>query len=310
MTKMAELYDVAIIGGGPAGLTAALYAMRAGLAAIVFEGDAPGGKLVKTYSIENWPGTKKISGADLAWAMYEQVNSFKAPFAYSKVERLEDKGKIKLVVTADGKQYEARSVIIASGTVERLMQVPNEREMIGKGISFCAVCDSSFYKGTPVIVVGGGNSALAESLYLSRVVSKVTLVIRRDVFRGEESLQRQVEENPKIEILRNKKPHAVIVESSKVAGLELEDSKDGELTRVLAKGIFPYIGSDPVTDFAKNLGITDERGYIVVDRQMKTAVPGIFAAGDVCVKPLRQIVTAVSDGATAISSVSEYLNEI
>ncbi len=302
-----KIYDVAIIGAGPAGLTAALYAMRAGFSTVIFEGDAPGGKLVKTFSIENWPGVQDISGADLSWNMYSQVLELKPDFIYSVVKKVTLEDDIKVLHYGDSEEVRAKVLIVASGTKERLMNVPGEKEMIGKGISFCAVCDSAFYKDKDVIVVGGGNSALEESIYLARTVRKITIVIRRDVFRAEEYIQEQVLANDKIEVLRNKKPHEVLIENGKVAGLLLEDSQTGEITTLRAEGIFPYIGNIPVTAAVRDLGIVDEKGYLVVDEKMQTAVPGIIGAGDVCQKSIRQITTAVGDGAKAVHAVNDYL---
>ncbi len=303
------VYDVAIIGAGPAGMTAAVYACRAGLKALILEVDAPGGKLVKTFAIENWPGTKSVNGADLAWSMYEQTTSFGPEFVFAEAADIVDEGKVKTVICKDGKRFQAYSVVIASGTVERLMHIPGEQEMIGKGISFCAVCDAGFYKDRDVIIVGGGNSALEEAIYLTRVVNKVTIVIRRDVFRADEVVQKKVLTNNKIEIIRNKLPQQVLIENDRVSGLTVKDAKSDALMQIHASGIFPYIGSDPVTGFAKKLGITDKDGYIIVDENMQTKVKGIYGAGDVCKKFLRQIVTAVNDGAIAVQVAGKYIEE-
>lgn len=305
-----NVYDIAIIGGGPAGMTAAIYASRAGFSAIVLEADAPGGKLVKTFDIENWPGSKSVNGSDLAWSMYEQTTALGPEYVFAQVDAITDGDKVKTILCKGGKVYYAHAVIIASGTVERLMHIPGEQEALGKGISFCAVCDSGFYKGQDVIVVGGGNSALEESVYLTRVVNKVIIVIRRDVFRAAEAAQKRVLNNDKIEIIRNKLPQEVLLKDGRVVGLQVKDTKTGAITDITAKGIFPYIGSDPVTGFAKNLGITDERGYIPVDEMMRTKCPGIYAAGDVCKKFLRQIVTAVNDGAIAAQAAGQYLESL
>lgn len=305
-----NIYDTAIIGGGPAGMTAAVYACRAGLKTIVLEADAPGGKLVKTFAIENWPGVKSINGADLAWSMYEQTTALGPEIVFDEAVDIKDDGRIKTVLCRDGREIQAYTVIIASGTVERLMNIPGEQETIGKGISFCAVCDSAFYKNKDVIVIGGGNSALEESVYLTRVVNKVTIVIRRDVFRADESVQKKVLENDKIDVIRNKLPHEVLIKDGRVSGLAVKDTKTNEITDIYASGIFPYIGNDPVTGFAKNLGITDENGYIIVDDKMRTKVNGIYGAGDVCKKFLRQIVTAVNDGAVAVQAAGKYIEQL
>ncbi|WP_196604096.1 NAD(P)/FAD-dependent oxidoreductase [Pectinatus haikarae] len=305
-----SIYDIAVIGGGPAGMTAAIYASRAGLKTIVLEADAPGGKLVKTFAIENWPGAKTVNGADLAWSMYEQTTALGPEFIFAEVIDVEDHGMLKSVLCRDGSSYKARAVIIASGTVERLMNIPGEQEMIGKGISFCAVCDSAFYKNEDVIIVGGGNSALEESVYLTRVVKSVTIVIRRDVFRADEVIQNKVLANDKIRIIKSKLPQEVLIKDGKVAGLKVKDAKTNELTDIYAKGIFPYIGNDPVTGFAEKLGVTDENGYVIADENMQTKVKGIYGAGDVCRKFLRQIVTAVNDGAIAVQVAGRYIETL
>ncbi|MBB5336214.1 NAD(P)/FAD-dependent oxidoreductase [Pectinatus brassicae] len=303
-------YDIVIIGGGPAGMTAAIYASRAGLKAVVLEADAPGGKLVKTFSIENWPGIKTVNGADLAWSMYEQTVALCPEFVFTEAVDIIDKGQFKTVICKNGKEYQGRVVIIASGTIERLMNILGEQACIGKGISFCAVCDSAFYKDKEVIVVGGGNSALEESIYLTRVAKKVTIIIRRDVFRADESVQQKVLANDKIEVIRNKLPQEVLIKDGRAAGLKIKDANTGEMQDIYADGIFPYIGNDPITNFAKNVDITDDKGYIVVDNNMATKVAGIYGAGDVCKKFLRQIVTAVNDGAIAVQAAEKYLETL
>lgn len=305
-----KTYDVVIVGGGPAGMTAAIYASRAGMKAAVLECDAPGGKLVKTFAIENWPGAKTINGADLAWSMYEQTTALCPDYIFTKVKVVKDHGAWKDVICEDDAVYQTRVVIIASGTVERLMHIPGEQDMIGKGISFCAVCDSAFYKGEDVIIVGGGNSALEESGYLSKVVNKVTIVIRRDVFRADEVVQQKVLSNDKIDVVRSKLPEEVLIKDDHVCGLKVKDAKTGEISDIMGRGIFPYIGADPITSFAKDLGITDEQGYLLVDENMRTKVKGIYGAGDVCKKFLRQIVTAVSDGAIAAQDAVHYIETL
>lgn len=301
-------YDVIIIGAGPAGMTAAVYASRAGLKTAMLESSSPGGKLVKTYEIENWPGIKGTEGATLATNMYEHATNFGAEDLYGNVIELKD-GDVKTIVCDDGVEYTASAVIIATGTVERKMQIPNEEEMIGKGVSFCAVCDGAFYRGKDVLIVGGGNAALEEALHLTRFAAKVTIVIRRAVFRAEPIIQQQVEANEKISVVINHIPREVLVEDGKVVGLLVEHVETGEQQRLAAAGIFPYIGADPATQFVAGLGITDERGYLLVNEKMETAREGIYGAGDVCAKNLRQVVTATSDGAIAAQQIFQRLQK-
>lgn len=302
-------YDIVIIGSGTAGLTAALYASRAGLKVAVLEYFAPGGKMLKTYGIENWPGIKEIDGVSLATSMYEHATSFGAKYVYGKVKTIKD-GNIKEVVCEDGRTYHAPAIIVASGTVARTMNIPGELEMIGQGVSFCAICDGAFYKDQEIIVVGGGNAALEEAILLTQFASKVTIVIRRDVFRADQVFQDEILQNSKIGVVRNCVPQKVVVKDKKVQGLVVKNTNTDEVKTISAAGIFPYIGDDPETGFVKHLHITDENGYIVVDRQMQTDCKGVFAAGDVCEKELRQLVTAANDGAIAAQSAFVHIKNL
>lgn len=299
-------YDVIILGGGPAGMTAAIYASRAGLKTAMLEKSAPGGKMIKTYEIQNWPGIKEIAGADLAYQMFEHSTHFNAEYLYGDVTEIED-GDVKTVHCADGQIYTAKAVIIATGTQERLLNIPGEKEYTGKGVSYCAVCDGSFFKDQAVTVIGGGNSALEESLYLTQFASQVNVVIRRDVFRAEPIIQKQIEENDKITIIRKHVPVEILAEDGKVCAIVLKDVDTGQTQEVKTKAVFPYVGADPCTEFVKNLAILDERGYVLVNNRMETAVQGIFGAGDVTVKQLRQVVTAANDGAIAAQQAFHYI---
>lgn len=300
--------DIVIIGGGPAGLSAALYASRAGAKVTVIESGAPGGKLNLTAHIENYPGVKKKMGPELAYEMYEQSLSFGASLKMTEVKQIIDLGDYKKVITSK-EEIETKAVIIATGTKERKMGLPLEDEMTGQGISYCAVCDGPFFKGKEVAVVGGGNSAIEESLYLASIVERVHVIMRRDVFRADDYLVKQALDNEKITFHFKKKPHALIIEDNKLKGLELEDSVTGEVESLEVQGIFPFIGLDPVTDFVKNLGITDDRGYIKVDENMETSIKNIYAIGDVRQKTLRQVVTAANDGAIAGQYAAKVVKE-
>lgn len=300
-------YDLIIIGGGAAGLTAAIYARRAGLKTLVLESYAPGGKLIKTFELENWPGIKSVNGSQLAFDIYEQAMALGTAYLYEKVNDLKLQGKDKIVCCESGQSFAAPAVIIATGTVERMLNIPNEEEMIGHGVSLCAVCDAAFYRNKSVIVVGAGNAAFEESLYLAEFASDITILARSDRYVAEQITQDKVAANPKIRVLPWRIAQEILVEDGKVAGMKVLNKETGEEEIFKASGVFPYIGADPVTDFVKDLGITNENGYLEVAPDMSTQLDGIYGAGDVCAKVLRQVVTATNDGAIAAQSVIKYL---
>lgn len=299
------MIDLIVVGAGPAGLTAALYASRAGASVLVLDGGAPGGKMNLTAEIENYPGLI-TKGPQLAYAMYEQCLSFGAKYEYGEVTQIEHYEDHQVVYVGE-KTYEARYVFIATGTKERHMGIPHEEEMSGRGVSYCAVCDGPFFKNKDVCVVGGGNSAIEEAIYLSDIVSRVHIIVRRDVLRADQYLVNKLQTKENIEMHYLKKPHEIIVDNQKVAGLVVEDSHTGELSTIEAQGIFPFIGLDPITEFVKGLGIVNEKGYIEVDENQETKVTGIFAGGDVTDKSLRQVVTAANDGAVAGQYIASLL---
>lgn len=299
--------DLVIIGAGPAGLSAMLYATRAGLSAIVLDNGAPGGKLNLTAEIENYPGIKMKTGPELAYELYEHALSFGGEHVYGNVIDIKDVGDHKEVVCDDA-TYKCKAVLIASGTRERKMGIDKEEELTGKGVSYCAVCDAPFYRDKEVAVVGGGNSAVEEALYLTNFASKVHIFIRRDVFRADKISLDKMAKNEKIVVHKLKKPHHIIEADGKVAGIAVADSNTGEISEVAVSGIFPYLGLLPVSEFAKNLGILDEFGYVITDETMATKVPMVFAAGDVRQKGLRQVVTATNDGAIAGQKIASLLD--
>ena len=299
------MVDLIVIGAGPAGLTAALYATRAGASVIVLDGGAPGGKLNLTAEIENYPGVVK-KGPELAYSMYEQCLSFGAKYEFGEVTKIEDLGDHKIVYTAKEK-YETKYVFIATGTKERKMGISGEEEMTGHGVSYCAVCDGPFFKNKVVCVVGGGNSAIEESLYLSDIASHVHIIVRRYVLRADQYLIDKMKEKDNIEMHYLKKPHAIEKNDGKVSGLVIEDSKTGELSTIPTNGIFPFIGLDPISGFVSDLGIVNDKGYIEVNENQETKVKGIFAGGDVTAKNLRQVITAANDGAIAGQYIASLL---
>ena len=304
---MDKLYDLAIIGSGPAGMTAAIYAKRAGLDIILFEGSAPGGKLVKTFEIDNWPGQPNISGVDLAMKMYEHTTPLEVTTEYTPIIKI-DLDKVKTLTSEDGRTFKTKAIILATGTVENKMEIPGEEAMLGKGVSFCAVCDGAFYKQKKVAVIGGGNSALEEAVYLTQFADEVTIVIRRDVFRGDVQAIERALANPKIKVIKKHVPFEVI-HGEKVTALRIKSVDDGSTQDLEVDGIFPYIGATPSTGCLKDLGVTDAMGYMIVNEKMESKIPGLYGAGDVVVKPLRQIVTAVNDGAIAAQMAFHYIKE-
>jgi thioredoxin reductase (NADPH) len=305
---MDRQYDLVIIGAGPAGMTAALYASRAGLKTLMIDGSAPGGKLLKTYLIENYPGVPEIPGPDLAITMYQQSTSFGAAYQYGIVESVNKNLQIKLQGSDD--LISGKTVLVATGAKERLMDIPGEQEALGHGESFCAVCDGAFFRNKDVVVIGGGNSALEEAQFLTKFASRVTIVIRRDVFRAQQSVQEAIEQNDKIKVIKKHIPKEVIVTDGKVSGIVLENVEDHDTITLPCQGIFPYIGSVPETEFVKDLGVLDEKGYLLVNDKMETSVPGLYGAGDCLAKDFRQIVTAVSDGAIAADSAFHFVTGI
>ena len=300
-------YDVVILGAGPAGMSAAVYASRAGLKTAMLEKGAPGGKLVKTNEISNYPGFVTSGGPELALKMFEHSTAFGAEYLYGDVTKLNDLGEIKEIELMDGSTVTAKAVIIATGRDEKLLNVPGEQRYTGQGVSYCAVCDGAFFKDEEVAVIGGGNSALEEAMYLTQFAKKVYIVIRRDVFRADEIVQKQLAENDKIEVIRKHVPVEVTGENGKVCGIVLKNVETEEKMTLNVKAVFPYIGQDPGTSFVSHLDILDTQRYILTDEHMATNVPGVYAAGDVVAKTLRQVVTATSDGAIAAQSVFHYL---
>lgn len=302
------MYDVVIIGSGPAGLTAAIYCLRANLNILILENKTMGGKLSKTYKIENYPGFKEINGADLANHFINQVKNLNTDIKEGNVISIKDDKNEKDIILDTREVIKTKTIIIATGTKEKTLNLPKADEFIGNGISYCAVCDGFFYRKKDVVIIGGGNSALEEALYLSSLVNKIYIVIRRDIFKAEKSIINKVINNPKIEIIKNHLPDSLIIKDDKIVGLNIKDTKNNKITKIDCVGIFPYIGSLPNTNFVPK-EILDKNKYIIVNKNMETKFEGIYAAGDVINKSLRQIVTATSDGAVAANSAINYLSK-
>ena len=299
------MYDIIIVGAGPAGITAAIYAARSNLNVLVIEGESLGGKLTKIHEIENYPGFSTIGGNELAEDMLEHLKAFGVEIKLGLVKKILD-GQIKKIILEDDEELECKAIIIATGTKEKLLDVPNSKEYTGKGISYCAVCDGFFYRKKDVVVVGGGNSAFQEALFLSSIANKVYIITRRDVFRADASVVEKVKNNEKIEIISKYLPKELIIKDDRVNGLEIENVETKETKVIDCSGIFPYVGAIPNTSFI-DLDILDENGYLIVDDNMATKIPGIYGAGDVTNKKLRQVVTATNDGAIAANAIAKYL---
>lgn len=303
-------YDVIIIGAGPAGLTAAVYAGRAGLKTGMLESEAPGGKMIKTDLVQNYPGVDNVTGVDLSMKMFEHSTAYGTEYLYGNVNGIVDEGDYKVIKTEDGSEYRAHVVIVATGTNERTLGFEKDDALLGHGLSYCAVCDGAFFRDKKVVVIGGGNSALEEAVYLTQFASEVNLVIRRDVFRGDESAQRQVFNNEKINIIKKHIPVDYVDNDGKLTGMKFENVETHEPLIIETDGVFPYIGAIPATDFLKDLNVLDDEGYLIVNDQLETGIPGVFGAGDVIQKHLRQIVTATSDGAVAAQNAFHYIQDL
>lgn len=305
---MTKKYDVIVIGAGPGGLTAGLYASRSNLSVLILDRGIYGGQMNNTGDIENYPGFELISGPDLSEKMYASATKFGAEYAYGNVKNVTDHGEYKLVETDEG-DFEGKTVIIATGAEHKHLGVPGEEDLSGMGVSYCAVCDAAFFKNREVVVVGGGDSAVEEGLYLTQLASKVTIIHRRDQLRAQQIMQQRAFANPKIEFVWNAITEEIVGTENKTTGVKYRDKNTGEEHVVPADGVFIYVGIMPMTDKFKELNITDENGWIITDEKMRTSVPGIFAIGDVRANQLRQIATAVGDGGIAGQGVYEYLQE-
>ena len=302
------MYDTIIIGAGPAGMTAALYAARSNLKVALLERGIPGGQMNNTADIENYPGYANISGPELAEKMFEPLENLGVEHLFGLVEKIEDRGDFKEIITED-ERFEAKTVIIASGANHRHLGVPGEEDYNSRGVSYCAVCDGAFFRDEDLLVVGGGDSAVEEAIFLTRFAKSVTIVHRRDELRAQKVLQDRAFANEKIRFVWDSVVESIHGNERKVTGVTFKNVKTGETSQADFGGIFIYVGLDPVSEFAADLGIADEAGWILTDHQMKTSVAGIYAVGDVRQKDLRQITTAVGDGAIASQEAYKYLTE-
>ncbi len=301
------MYDTIIIGAGPAGMTAALYAARSNLKVALIEGGLPGGQMNNTSDIENYPGYANISGPELAEKMFEPLENLGVEHLYGFVENIEDHGDVKKVIT-DNEEFETRTVIVATGSKHRLLGVPGEEELNSRGVSYCAVCDGAFFRDQDLLVVGGGDSAVEEAIFLTQFAKSVTIVHRRDELRAQKVLQDRAFVNEKINFIWDSVVKEIKGEN-RVESVVIENVKSGQVTEQAFGGVFIYVGLDPVSDFVQELHIQDQAGWIVTDDHMKTSVAGVFAVGDVRQKDLRQVTTAVGDGAIAGQEAYKYITE-
>ncbi|MDR9793969.1 thioredoxin-disulfide reductase [Aeribacillus pallidus] len=304
-----KIYDCIIAGAGPAGLTAAVYTSRANLSTLMIERGVPGGQMANTEDVENYPGFDHILGPELSNKMFEHAKKFGAEYEYGDVKEIVDEGEYKIVKTGN-KDYKARAVIIATGAEYKKLGVPGEKELGGRGVSYCAVCDGAFFKGKDLIVVGGGDSAVEEGVYLTRFANSVTIVHRRDQLRAQKILQQRAFDNEKIDFIWNHTVKEIHEVDGKVGKVTLVNTITNEETEKEIDGVFVYIGMVPLSKPFENLGITNEAGYIETNENMETKIPGIFAAGDIREKSLRQIVTATGDGSIAAQSAQHYIEEL
>ncbi len=298
------MYDVIIIGGGPAGLTAALYALRAEKSVVVIEKLGLGGQIALSSEVENFPGTMKMSGAEFAANLAAQVDALGGRIEYEEVVEIID-GDVKTVVT-DLDRYEGKSIIIATGVKNRRLGAEGEEELIGKGISFCAVCDGSFYKGKTVAVIGGGNTAVEDAIYLSDIAEKVYIVHRRNEFRAEPRLVRALDERANIEKILDSTVER-FVDDGGLKGVDVVNVKNGEKRHIALDGAFVAVGQIPQCEIFRDIITLDEGGYISAGENCRTNVEGIFVAGDCRNKTVRQLTTAVGDGSVAALAAVEYL---
>lgn len=305
---MSEIYDVVIIGAGPAGLTSAVYSARANLKTIMIERGIPGGQMTKTEAIENYPGFESILGPELSEKMFNHAKKFGTEYMYGFVREIVDQGDLKIIKLSN-KEIKTKTVIIATGSEYRKLGVPGEVEFAGKGVSYCAVCDGAFFKDKELIVVGGGDSAIEEGLFLTKFAKKVTIIHRRDELRAQKILQERAFKNEKIDFIWNHTVEKVAGEQ-KVSKVTIKNTITNAQRDFQTDGVFIYVGIIPLTKIFKNLNILTEEGYIKTNEKMETNVKGIFAAGDVREKELRQVVTATGDGCLASQSAQHYIENL
>ena len=307
---MKDIYDVVIIGGGPGGYAAALYCVRAGLDTLVLEKLSAGGQMATTTQVDNYPGFDEgIDGFELAEKMQRGAERFGAVTEYAEVTALDLKAVPKRITTSAG-EVQGRAVILATGASPRMLGVPEEAAMRGRGVSYCAACDGMFFRGRTVAVAGGGNSAAEDALVLSKICKKVYLVHRRDTLRATKSYLGPLEKAENLEFVWNKQIDGLQATDGQLTGISMTDRVTGERSTLSVDGLFVAVGRVPDTDLVRGQVDLDAEGYMIADETTRTSVPGVFAVGDARTKPMRQIITAAADGATASKFVEEYLQQL
>ncbi len=300
---MENILDLIIVGAGPAGVTAAIYAKRSNINFKIFEKEMVGGNVVNAFEIENYPGVGKLMGSDLAIKFIGDLDALGIDVNYEAITKIEKNDDIFKVITSENEIYYAKKVLLALGTKARKLGVSNEDQLLGRGISYCATCDGSFYKGKEVLVVGGGNSALTEALYLSKIVNKIYLITRHEL-KGDKKEIQKIKETPNIKVIEFKTVKEV-EGNNFVTGVKIIDTNTNEESSLKVDGIFVYIGQLPPTNFVSHFGVLNKNGFIEVDEHYETKIKGLFAVGDCINKVVRQIVTATGDAATAIHFIEE-----
>ncbi len=309
---MENIYDLVVIGGGPAGLTSAIYAARAGLKTAVIEKAAPGGKLNNTHKVDNYPGMEGKAGWEFSQSFSTQAKNFGAEIIGAEVIGIEnlDSKEEKKVILSNGSEYITKTIIIATGLQPMRMEIPGDEEYFGKGISTCVVCDGAFYRGKDIAIVGGGNSATEETLFAAGIVNKVYIINRFPGFRAEKATLNKLETLDNVEVMHNHIWKEVKGEEGKVSSFVVEDINTGEVKELDVQGIFTYIGWLPETQFMKESGLLNEEGYIEITSDGSTKYPGVYSAGDVTPKPFRQITVACSEGTNAALAAVNYINTL
>lgn len=305
-----KIYDVIIVGAGPAGMTAAIYAIRANMSVLILDRLSPGGQMVNTNEIENYTGTGKINGAELSMQMFEHTQELGVEFDYKTVLEIRDNGETKTIICEEDEAvFETKTIIVATGTMPRKLGIPKEEDFSGSGISWCAICDGAQYRDKDVVVIGGGNSAVEESLYLAGITTSLTIVTMFDLTADPKACD-QLRNLPNVTVY----PYQDVLEftgDEALEGVKFKSTKeDGTERHIKCDGVFEYIGLEATSESFTNLGITNKFGFIEVDDEMQTSIKGIYGAGDITHKKLRQIVTACSDGAIAANSASKYVESL
>lgn len=304
-----RIYDVIIIGAGPAGMTAGVYASRGNLDTLMIERGVPGGQMADTEDVENFPGFEHVLGVDLSNKMFEHAKKFGTEYAYGDVKEITLDGDFKIVKAGD-KEYTTKTIIIATGAQYRKLGAPGETELTGRGVSYCAVCDGAFFREREIVVVGGGDSAVEEGMYLTKFAKKVTVIHRRDELRAQKIIQDRAFANEKMEFIWNNTVESFNEKNGKIGSVTIKNTETNEESEFETEGAFVYIGMDPLSEPFESLGIVDEEGYIPSNENMETSVPGVYSAGDIRVKDLRQIVTATGDGSIAAEQAQKFVEEV